>query len=79
MRAVCTRVRRWRSCRSRRGRSIVNGTAVGRAPESDDPLCSRPTLSRLENAPLRTAIARLMRRWWTVLRELEAGAGLDHA
>ena len=34
--------------------------AVGHAPESGDPLCSQPTMSRLENAPSKTAIARLM-------------------
>ena len=33
--------------------------AVGRAPESGDPLCSQPTMSRLENAPGRIEIARL--------------------
>ena len=33
--------------------------AVGRAPESGDPLCSQPTMSRLENAPSRIEIARL--------------------
>ena len=34
--------------------------AVGRAPETGDPLCSQPTMSRLENAPSRIEIARLM-------------------
>jgi hypothetical protein len=34
--------------------------AVGRLPESDPPLCSQPTMSRLENAPSRLEIARLM-------------------
>ena len=34
--------------------------ALGRAPESGDPLCSQPTMSRLENAPSRTEIARMM-------------------
>jgi len=34
--------------------------AVGRPPESGAPLCSQPTLSRLENAPSRIEIARLM-------------------
>lgn len=33
---------------------------VGRAPQSGQPLCSQPTMSRLENAPSRTAVARLM-------------------
>ncbi|MDZ4738316.1 MAG: IS1380 family transposase [Alphaproteobacteria bacterium] len=33
--------------------------AVGRAPESGDPLCSQPTMSRLENAPSKIEIARL--------------------
>jgi hypothetical protein len=35
--------------------------AVGRTPQSGAPLCSQPTMSRLENAPSRTAVARLMR------------------
>jgi hypothetical protein len=34
--------------------------ALGRAPETGDPLCSQPTMSRLENAPSRIEIARLM-------------------
>ena len=34
--------------------------AVGRLPESGDPLCSQPTMSRLENAPSKVEIARLM-------------------
>lgn len=34
--------------------------ALGRAPESGRPLCSQPTVSRLENAPSRTAVARMM-------------------
>ncbi len=34
--------------------------AVGHAPESGDALCSQPTLSRLENAPSKIEIARLM-------------------
>ena len=34
--------------------------AVGHAPESGDPLCSQPTMSRRENAPSKIAIARLM-------------------
>jgi len=34
--------------------------AVGHAPESGAPLCSQPTMSRLENAPSRTEIARMM-------------------
>ncbi len=34
--------------------------AVGRAPETGDPLCSQPTMSRLENAPSTTEIARKM-------------------
>jgi hypothetical protein len=34
--------------------------AVGRLPESGEPLCSQPTMSRLENAPSRTALARMM-------------------
>jgi len=31
--------------------------AVGHAPESGDPLCSQPTMSRLENAPSKIEIA----------------------
>jgi len=34
--------------------------AVGRAPESGEALCSQPTMSRLENAPSKIEIARLM-------------------
>jgi len=34
--------------------------AVGHLPESGDPLCSQPTMSRLENAPSKIEIARLM-------------------
>jgi Transposase DDE domain group 1 len=34
--------------------------AVGHAPASGEPLCSQPTMSRLENAPSRTEIARMM-------------------
>jgi hypothetical protein len=34
--------------------------AVGRAPESGRPLCSQPTVSRLENAPSKIEIVRLM-------------------
>ena len=34
--------------------------AVGRAPETGDALCSQPTMSRLENAPSRGEIARMM-------------------
>src|ERR1700676_2479419 len=34
--------------------------AVGHAPESGDPMCSQPTMSRLENAPSKIEIARLM-------------------
>jgi hypothetical protein len=34
--------------------------AVGRAPESGAALCSQPTLSRLENAPRKVEIARMM-------------------
>ena len=35
--------------------------AAGHPPESGDPLCSQPTLSRLENAPSRTELGRMMR------------------
>jgi len=34
--------------------------AVGRLPESGAPLCSQPTMSRLENAPSKIEIARMM-------------------
>ncbi|MBM3539347.1 MAG: IS1380 family transposase [Alphaproteobacteria bacterium] len=34
--------------------------AVGRAPASGDPLCSQPTMSRLENAPSRIGLIRMM-------------------
>lgn len=34
--------------------------ALGRAPASGAPLCSQPTISRLENAPGRLALARMM-------------------
>ena len=34
--------------------------AAGRSPEEGDPLCSQPTLSRLENAPSRTELGRMM-------------------
>ncbi len=34
--------------------------AVGRSPEEGEPLCSQPTLSRLENAPSRTGLGRMM-------------------
>ncbi len=33
--------------------------AVGRAPESGRPLCSQPTMSRLENAPSGIEVARM--------------------
>jgi hypothetical protein len=34
--------------------------AVGRLPESGEPLCSQPTMSRLENAVSRVALVRMM-------------------
>jgi hypothetical protein len=34
--------------------------AVGRLPESGNPLCSQPTMSRLENAPSKIEVARAM-------------------
>jgi hypothetical protein len=34
--------------------------AAGRSPEDGDPLCSQPTLSRLENAPSRAELGRMM-------------------
>ena len=44
---------------------------MGRLPESGDPLCSQPTMSRLENAPSKIEIARLMAsHGGPVLREL---------
>ncbi len=41
-------------------RDPVFKMAVGRSPEEGEPLCSQPTLSRLENAPSRTEIGRMM-------------------
>lgn len=35
--------------------------AAGRSPEAGEPLCSQPTLSRLENAPSRIELGRMMR------------------
>jgi hypothetical protein len=52
--------------------------AVGRLPESGQPLCSQPTMSRLENAPSRIELARLMAAR-SVLCELSAAADLDRA
>ena len=34
--------------------------AVSRAPETGEPLCSQPTMSRLENAPSKIEVARMM-------------------
>ena len=34
--------------------------AVGRLPESGAPLCSQPTMSRLENAPSKIELVRLL-------------------
>jgi hypothetical protein len=34
--------------------------AVGRLPESGAELCSQPSMSRLENLPIRTALKRMM-------------------
>ena len=34
--------------------------AVGRLPRTGEPLCSQPTMSRLENAPSKTEVARAM-------------------
>ena len=34
--------------------------AVGRLPQSGEPLCSQPTMSRLENTPSRIELARMM-------------------
>ena len=47
-------------CNKLRGDPVFK-MAVGRAPESGEALCSQPTMSRLENAPSRIEIARLMR------------------
>ena len=72
--ASCTRLRRCFGCgclRSRRATRTATiaialrhdpifKMAVGHAPESGDPLCSQPTMSRLENAPSKIEIARLM-------------------
>jgi hypothetical protein len=41
-------------------RDPVFKMAVGRAPASGEALCSQPTMSRLENAPSKIAIARMM-------------------
>jgi Transposase DDE domain group 1 len=46
-------------CDALRGDPIFK-MAVGRLPESGAALCSQPTMSRLENAPSKTAIARMM-------------------
>ena len=53
--------------------------AVGHAPGSGDPLCSQPTMSRLENAPSKIEIGRLMAAMVKPLRQLSAHAVLDHA
>jgi len=53
--------------------------AVGRRPESGDPLCSQPTMSRLENAPGWRALGRMMAAmvdlfcdsWSTVPKRIE--------
>lgn len=46
-------------CDALRGDPIFK-MAVGRLPESGAALCSQPTMSRLENAPSKIAIARMM-------------------
>ena len=46
-------------CDSLRGDPLFK-MAVGRLPESGDPLCSQPTMSRLENAPARLTLCRMM-------------------
>jgi hypothetical protein len=46
-------------CDALRGDPIFK-MAAGRAPASGAPLCSQPTLSRLENAPSRTALGRML-------------------
>jgi hypothetical protein len=46
----------WFSAEQKTYMKIMQGDrmALGRAPESGDPLYSQPTMSRLENAPSRT-------------------------
>src|SRR5215470_6579727 len=55
--------------------------ALGRAPETGDALCSQPTMSRLENAPSRIEIARLMAamvdQFCASYRRPPASIGLD--
>jgi hypothetical protein len=46
-------------CDSLRGEPVFK-MALGRAPASGDDLCSQPTMSRLENAPSRAALLRMM-------------------
>ncbi len=54
--------------------------AVGRLPESGDALCSQPTMSRLENAPSKIEIARMMAAMVDQFCDSYSGApSLDHA
>ena len=46
-------------CDALRARTLLFKMAAGRAPESGRALCSQPTMSRLENAPSRTEVARM--------------------
>jgi len=46
-------------CDSLRGDPLFK-MAVGRLPESGEALCSQPTMSRLENAPARLTLCRMM-------------------
>jgi hypothetical protein len=47
-------------CDALRRDPIFKMAAAGRAPASGAPLCSQPTISRLENAPGRMALARML-------------------
>ena len=54
--------------------------AVGRAPESGRDLCSQPTMSRLENAPSRSEVARMTAALVDIFcRSFPSPAGGDHA
>ena len=52
--------------------------AVGRALEGGRDLCSQPTMSRLENAPSRSEVARLTAAWSTSSAAPSRPAGGDH-
>jgi hypothetical protein len=53
--------------------------AVGRLPESGHALCSQPTMSRLENAPSKVEIARMMAAMVDLFCASWAPARPDHA